>query len=301
MLASRSRDGELVTRYIAALRDRGGARLVDAGAAPRRSGTSRAGSKQGREVVVVPDGPRGPAEVVKPGIVGLARLSGAAIVPVAVGASSEWRLGSWDGFRIPRPFARCVARFGEPIHVRPGRRPPRGGGGARGGRGGAARAVLTVDHEARALMYALYSAMLALALAAYSPFFFLRRFGRGGYGHDFGQRLGRIEPGLPAEPRCWIHAVSVGEAAAAAPLVRGIRGRWPGSGHRRHHGHADRAPASWRESSAARRDAPLFPDRPAGSRAPRPRRGAAALLRRDGDGALAELPARPRIRAACRA
>ena len=79
-------------------------------------------------------------------------------------------------------------------------------------------------------MYALYSAMLALALAAYSPFFFLRRFGRGGYRHDFGQRLGRIEPGLPAEPRCWIHAVSVGEAAAAAPLVRGIRGRWPALG-----------------------------------------------------------------------
>jgi lysophospholipid acyltransferase (LPLAT)-like uncharacterized protein len=54
---------------------------------------------------------------VKPGIVALARLSGAAIVPLAVGASSEWRLRSWDRFRIPRPFARCVARFGEPIHV----------------------------------------------------------------------------------------------------------------------------------------------------------------------------------------
>ena len=79
-------------------------------------------------------------------------------------------------------------------------------------------------------MYALYSAMLALALAAYSPFFFLRRFGRGGYGHDFRQRLGRVEPGLPAEPRCWIHAVSVGEAAGAAPRVRGIRGRWPALG-----------------------------------------------------------------------
>ena len=85
-------------------------------AAPRSSDLAR-WLGQGREVVVVPDGPRGPAEVVKPGIVGLARLSGAAIVPVAVGASSEWRLGSWDGFRIPRPFSRCVARFGEPIHV----------------------------------------------------------------------------------------------------------------------------------------------------------------------------------------
>ncbi len=79
-------------------------------------------------------------------------------------------------------------------------------------------------------MYALYSAMLTLALAAYSPVFFLRRFARGGYRRDFRQRLGRFEPGLPAEPRCWIHAVSVGEAATAAPLVRGIRARWPEMG-----------------------------------------------------------------------
>jgi lysophospholipid acyltransferase (LPLAT)-like uncharacterized protein len=68
-------------------------------------------------VVVVPDGPRGPREVLKPGVIALARLSGAPIVPVAVGASPEWRLRSWDEFRIPRPFARCVVRFGEPINV----------------------------------------------------------------------------------------------------------------------------------------------------------------------------------------
>jgi lysophospholipid acyltransferase (LPLAT)-like uncharacterized protein len=36
---------------------------------------------------------------------------------MAVGASREWRVRSWDEFRIPRPFARCVMRFGEPIHV----------------------------------------------------------------------------------------------------------------------------------------------------------------------------------------
>jgi 3-deoxy-D-manno-octulosonic-acid transferase len=76
-------------------------------------------------------------------------------------------------------------------------------------------------------MYALYSVMLALALAAYAPVFLLRRLGRGGYGRAFRQRLGRLEPGLPAEPRCWVHAVSVGEAATAVPLVHGIRRRWP--------------------------------------------------------------------------
>jgi 3-deoxy-D-manno-octulosonic-acid transferase len=76
-------------------------------------------------------------------------------------------------------------------------------------------------------MYALYSAMLTLALAAYAPVFALRRLRRDGYRRAFGQRLGRLAPGLPPGPRCWVHAVSVGEAAAAAPLVEGIRQRWP--------------------------------------------------------------------------
>jgi len=68
-------------------------------------------------VVVVPDGPTGPREVLKVGVIALARLSGAPIVPTAFGASREWRLHSWDEFRIPKPFARCVVRFGEPIRI----------------------------------------------------------------------------------------------------------------------------------------------------------------------------------------
>jgi lysophospholipid acyltransferase (LPLAT)-like uncharacterized protein len=116
VLISRSRDGELVARLCARF-----------GLEVARGSSSRGGAEalrtlaralaEGTSVVVVPDGPRGPREVVKPGIVALAALSGAAIVPVALGASSAWRLDSWDGFRIPRPFARCVVRFGEPIAV----------------------------------------------------------------------------------------------------------------------------------------------------------------------------------------
>ncbi len=116
VLTSRSRDGELVTRWIRRF-----------GLDPVRGSSSRGGAdalrvlaralRAGREVVVVPDGPRGPREVLKPGVIALARLSGVPIVPMAVSASREWRLRSWDEFRIPRPFARCVVRFGEPIHV----------------------------------------------------------------------------------------------------------------------------------------------------------------------------------------
>ena len=75
-------------------------------------------------------------------------------------------------------------------------------------------------------MYAVYSAVLAVALAAYSPVFLLQRLTRG-YRRNFAQRFGHFAPGLPSEPRCWIHAVSVGEAATAAALVRGIHDRWP--------------------------------------------------------------------------
>jgi hypothetical protein len=73
--------------------------------------------RKGHSVVVVPDGPRGPREVLKPGVVRLARLTGAHVVPAAFGASSEWRARSWDKFRIPKPFSRCVMRFGEPVLV----------------------------------------------------------------------------------------------------------------------------------------------------------------------------------------
>jgi 3-deoxy-D-manno-octulosonic-acid transferase len=76
-------------------------------------------------------------------------------------------------------------------------------------------------------MYALYSAVLCVALVAYVPVRALRRRGLGRRGWSWAQRRGRFEPGLPPEPRCWIHAVSVGEATAAAPLVEVIARRWP--------------------------------------------------------------------------
>jgi lysophospholipid acyltransferase (LPLAT)-like uncharacterized protein len=116
VLTSRSRDGELVARWMSRF-----------GLVPVRGSSSNRGGdalrrlaralREGREVVVVPDGPTGPREVLKAGVITLARISGAPIVPMAVGAAREWRLHSWDEFRVPKPFGRCVVRFGEPIRV----------------------------------------------------------------------------------------------------------------------------------------------------------------------------------------
>lgn len=73
----------------------------------------------GNIVAITPDGPRGPAERVQPGIVSAARHAAAAIVPLTANASSEWRLPTWDRMRIPKPFARVDVIFGAPLILGP--------------------------------------------------------------------------------------------------------------------------------------------------------------------------------------
>lgn len=77
------------------------------------------------------------------------------------------------------------------------------------------------------MIHALYSAGLTAALVAYAPVLLVRRLRGHGYRANIGQRLGRGGNPLPPAPRAWVHAVSVGEALTAAPLVDAIRRRWP--------------------------------------------------------------------------
>ncbi|HWN24072.1 MAG TPA: lysophospholipid acyltransferase family protein, partial [Candidatus Sulfotelmatobacter sp.] len=103
-LISASRDGDLLADAIA----RFGFDVV-------RGSSSRLGASailqltnvlaSGRDVVITPDGPRGPAYELGPGIIFLAQKSGAAVLPVNMEYSSCWRLKSWDRFVLPRPFA----------------------------------------------------------------------------------------------------------------------------------------------------------------------------------------------------
>lgn len=75
-------------------------------------------------------------------------------------------------------------------------------------------------------MYAVYTAALAAAVTGYAPVAMARRVIRGVPLH-LRERLGLgRQEGSPV-PCGWIHAVSVGEAIAAAPLVEGLRRTWP--------------------------------------------------------------------------
>ncbi|MBI4536873.1 MAG: lysophospholipid acyltransferase family protein [candidate division NC10 bacterium] len=117
-MISQHRDGE----YIARITLRLGHPVV-------RGSATRGGARAFREmlqileegghVAITPDGPRGPARRVKPGVIELSRLSGMPILPVAFGASPAVRLRSWDNLLIPYPFARGVYVWGEPLRVPP--------------------------------------------------------------------------------------------------------------------------------------------------------------------------------------
>ena len=63
------------------------------------------------------DGPRGPARVVQPGVVQLARLTGAWILPITSSSSRPRFLGSWDRYLLPLPFSRAVVAYGEPFAI----------------------------------------------------------------------------------------------------------------------------------------------------------------------------------------
>ena len=116
-LISASRDGDL----IADLTRRFGFEVV-------RGSSSRLGASalrelenmlaSSRDILITPDGPRGPAYELGPGIVFLAQKTGAAVVPINMEFSSCWRVNSWDGFILPRPFAKVRVILGPPHRVR---------------------------------------------------------------------------------------------------------------------------------------------------------------------------------------
>lgn len=116
IMVSQHRDGDLGTGLLeawgvhtvrgSATRGAVGAffRLVDA-------------YRQGYNLAVIPDGPRGPRYVAKRGVIHVAKAVQAPIFPIAYAASRVRHLRSWDRLAIPLPFARVVVAVGEPLLV----------------------------------------------------------------------------------------------------------------------------------------------------------------------------------------
>jgi lysophospholipid acyltransferase (LPLAT)-like uncharacterized protein len=75
--------------------------------------------RQGWDFGITPDGPRGPLRELKPGVVALARKTGAWVVPVTLAYDRQFELKTWDRMVMPQPFATCVIKYGAPYKVPP--------------------------------------------------------------------------------------------------------------------------------------------------------------------------------------
>ncbi len=114
IMVSKSFDGEWIARLVQKL----GYRVF-------RGSASRDGAKALLEMLknkvgdlaLTVDGPRGPAQKVKPGAVTLAAHSGLPVVPIAYVAQNAWRLKSWDRFILPKPFSKITVRYGRMIRI----------------------------------------------------------------------------------------------------------------------------------------------------------------------------------------
>lgn len=116
VLVSAHRDGQLISRTLAHFK----ARTITG--STRRGGTEALRRlhrlmRQGGAVGITPDGPRGPRMRVSPGIVQLARLSGAPIFPLAYSTRPRHVFQTWDRFILPLPFGRGLFLWGAPITI----------------------------------------------------------------------------------------------------------------------------------------------------------------------------------------
>lgn len=73
--------------------------------------------KNGGDVGITPDGPKGPRHEVADGIIVMAQKTKSKIVVLSCVPKSYWQLNSWDRFTVPKPFTQVDLYASEPIDV----------------------------------------------------------------------------------------------------------------------------------------------------------------------------------------
>jgi len=260
MLISAHRDGRIIADAVTYFG-------VDSIAGSSRRGGSAALRQMlkrlatGECVGITPDGPRGPAMQASSGIINVARLSGAPVVPVVFATSRRRVLQSWDRFHLAVPFGRGVFLWGEPIEIARdldpagleaarllvedrmnelARESDRRVGheslspaltptvpsavipGSSPGRGGLGRGC-----GSGTLWPSLYRSLTAAA-APLVRLYLNARCRRGKEDRArLGERFGIASASRPPAPLVWLHAASVGEASSVMALIERILAERP--------------------------------------------------------------------------
>jgi len=121
VLVSRHQDGRLIGSIMQAF----GVDVVYGSSAKRNKDKGGGASLRaligvlqgGDQIVITPDGPRGPARCAAPGVAQLAALTRAPIIPCGAQLRFRRTLGTWDRMILPLPFGRGVLVCGSPIPV----------------------------------------------------------------------------------------------------------------------------------------------------------------------------------------
>jgi len=116
VLISEHGDGEIIARVGAKLGFRTVRGSTSRGAARALLGLARE-LRDGNDLAITPDGPRGPAKSFAQGTVIVAQRGNAPIIPTVVAVQSAWRLKSWDRFMIPKPFTTITVAYAPAVYV----------------------------------------------------------------------------------------------------------------------------------------------------------------------------------------
>jgi lysophospholipid acyltransferase (LPLAT)-like uncharacterized protein len=111
---STHRDGELVAgtmEHFGLSTVRGSTRRGGGSAALRAVKVLQAGDN----LVMTPDGPRGPLMKVQPGLLAIAQMAGVPVIPASYSSTRHKRMRTWDRFMVALPFGRIYYCIGAPM------------------------------------------------------------------------------------------------------------------------------------------------------------------------------------------
>ncbi len=116
VIVSEHKDGEIIRKVVEHLGVGALSGSSSKGGAKALIGAIKA-LKNGIDVAITPDGPRGPIYSVADGIVVLSQKTKTDIVALSCIPTKYWQMRSWDKFIVPKPFGTIDFYISEPFNV----------------------------------------------------------------------------------------------------------------------------------------------------------------------------------------
>ena len=114
MLISSLRDGRIISRAVSHL----GIETIQGSSNKNKISSAKQiinELNQKNIIGITPDGPRGPNQKIKEGLISMQKKTNSVIFPLCYSAKFYKRLSSWDKFMLVYPFNKFVAIWGNPI------------------------------------------------------------------------------------------------------------------------------------------------------------------------------------------